>query len=62
VLNGAKALASAVKAVFDRPVIARFQLHKIRNVKRHLPDKVAGVVEKRMRAAYRNPDPFGRPG
>jgi len=28
------------------------------NVTRHLPDKVAGVVEKRMRAAYRNPDPF----
>ena len=57
VLDGAKALKSAVKAVFDHPVIARCQLHKIRNVKRHLPDKVARVVEKRMRAAYRNPDP-----
>jgi transposase-like protein len=58
VLDGAKALASAVKAVFDHPVIARCQLHKIRNVKRHLPDKVARVVEKRMRAAYSNPDPL----
>jgi len=51
VLDGAKALAAAVKAVFDHPVIARCQLHKIRNLKRYLPDKVAGVVERRMRAA-----------
>ncbi len=62
VLDGAKALQSAVKAVFDHPVIARCQLHKIRNVKRHLPDKVARVVEKRMRAAYRNPDPLAGQG
>jgi len=51
VLDGAKALSAAVKAVFDRPVIARCQLHEVRNVRRHLPDKVAGVVERRMRAA-----------
>ena len=62
VLDGAKALSTAVKAVFDHPVIARCQLHKIRNVKRHLPDKVARVVEKRMRAAYRNPDPLAGQG
>ena len=62
VLDGAKALASAVKAVFDHPVIARCQLHKIRNVKRHLPDKVARVVEKRMRSAYRNSDPLAGQG
>ncbi len=62
VLDGAKALASAVKAVFDHPVIARCQLHKIRNVKRYLPDKVARLVEKRMRAAYRNPDPLAGQG
>ena len=62
VLDGAKALASAVKAVFDHPVIARCQLHKIRNVKRYLPDKVASVVEKRMRAAYRNADPLAGQG
>ncbi|MDQ6782519.1 MAG: transposase, partial [Actinomycetota bacterium] len=36
VLDGAKALAAAVKAVFDQPVIARCQLHKIRNVKAKL--------------------------
>jgi len=51
VLDGAKALAASVKAVLDRPVIARCQLHEVRNVRRHLPDKVAGVVERRMRAA-----------
>jgi transposase-like protein len=62
VLDGAKALASAVKAVFEHPVIARCQLHKIRNVKRYLPDKVARVVERRMRAAYRNPDPLAGQG
>jgi len=33
--DGAKALAAAVKAVFDHPVIARCQLHKVRNVRRH---------------------------
>lgn len=62
VLDGAKALSSAVKAVFDHPVIARCQLHKIRNVRRHLPDKVAALVERRMRAAYRNPDPLAGQG
>jgi putative transposase len=49
--DGAKALAAAVKAVCDHPVIARCQLHKVRNVGRRLPDKVAGVVERRVRAA-----------
>ena len=33
VLDGSKALRRAVLDVFDRPVIARCQLHKIRNVK-----------------------------
>ena len=62
VLDGAKALSSAVKAVFDHPVIARCQLHKIRNVKRYLPDNVGRVVEKRMRRAYKNPDPLAGQG
>ena len=48
--------------IFDHPVIARCQLHKLRNVKRYLPDKVARVVERRMRAAYRNPDPLAGEG
>jgi putative transposase len=52
VLDGAKALAAAVKEVFDHPVIARCQLHKLRNVRDHLPEKMRGPVEKRIRAAY----------
>ena len=52
VLDGAKALAAAVKEVFDQPVIARCQIHKLRNVRDHLPEKMRGPVAKRMRAAY----------
>ena len=52
VLDGAKALAAAVKEVFDQPVIARCQLHKLRNVSDHLPERMRGPVAKRMRAAY----------
>jgi putative transposase len=52
VLDGAKALAAAVTEVFDHPVIARCQLHKLRNVRDHLPEKMRGPVERRMRAAY----------
>ena len=52
VLDGSKALARAVMDVFDHPVIARCQLHKIRNVRDRLPDKLRTVVERRMRKAY----------
>jgi len=52
VLDGAKALSAAVKEVFDHPVIGRCQLHKLRNVQDHLPEKLRGPVEKRMRQAY----------
>jgi putative transposase len=52
VLDGAKALAAAVKEVFDQPVIGRCQIHKLRNVGDHLPQKMRGPVEKRIRAAY----------
>ncbi len=52
VLDGAKALAAGVKEVFDQPVIARCQIHKLRNVRDHLPEKMRGPVTKRMRAAY----------
>ena len=58
VLDGAKALRRAVTEVFDHPVIQRCQLHKLRNVTDRLPDAVASTVAKRMRAAYRNPDPL----
>ena len=52
VLDGAKALKAAVEEVFDHPVIGRCQLHKLRNVRDHLPERMRGPVTKRMRAAY----------
>jgi len=51
-IDGGKALRAAVIRVFDHPVIARCQLHKIRNVADRLPDHLASTVTKRMRAAY----------
>ena len=56
VIDGAKALAAGVNAVFDHPVIQRCQLHKIRNVEAKLPKTVAPTVAKKMRAAYHDPD------
>jgi putative transposase len=53
VLDGSKALHRAVRDVFDHPVMARCQLHKMRNVRDHLPERLKGPVERRMRAAYR---------
>jgi transposase-like protein len=52
VLDGSKALRRAVLDVFDKPVIARCQLHKIRNVSDKLPQRMRTTVERRMRAAY----------
>ena len=40
-IDGAKALAAAVKRVFDHPVIQRCQLHQQRNVTDRLPDDLA---------------------
>lgn len=56
VLDGAKALVAAVKAVFDHPVVHRCQLHKVRNVESRLPKALASTVAKKMRAAYHDPD------
>ena len=52
VLDGAKALSAAVREVFDHPVIGRCQLHKIRNLQDHLPEKLRALVGQRMRTAY----------
>ena len=51
-LDGAKALRRAVIDVFDSPVIQRCQLHKVRNVRDKLPQRLRPGVERRMRAAY----------
>jgi transposase-like protein len=55
VIDGAKALRRAILDVFDHPVIARCQQHKIRNVRDRLPQRLGGPVERRMRAAYHAP-------
>jgi transposase-like protein len=59
VLDGAKALVAAVKAVFDHPVVHRCQLHKVRNVESKLPKALASTVAKKMRSAYHDPDALG---
>jgi transposase-like protein len=51
-LDGAKALRKAVVDVLDHPVIQRCQLHKVRNVKDHLPQRLRSVVGRRMTDAY----------
>ncbi len=58
VIDGAKALASAVNAVFDHPVIQRCQLHKIRNVEAKLSKAMGATVARKMRGAYHDPDPL----
>lgn len=52
VLDGSSALRRAVLDVFDKPVIARCQLHKIRNVTDKLPQHLRPAVGRKMRAAY----------
>jgi transposase-like protein len=52
VIDGSKALRRAVLDVFDRPVIARCQLHKIRNVQDRLPERLRSTVAAKMRRAY----------
>ncbi|MGH7107366.1 MAG: IS256 family transposase [Acetobacteraceae bacterium] len=52
VLDGSKALAAGVREIFDSPVIARCQVHKIRNVADKLPKRLRSVVKARMQAAY----------
>ncbi len=51
-IDGSKALRRAVLDVLDHPVIQRCQLHKIRNVKDHLPQRLRSSVGGRMTDAY----------
>lgn len=58
VIDGAKALAAAVRSVFgDLAVIGRCQVHKRRNVKGHLPAGQQGWVDRRLAEAFNHPDP-----
>lgn len=58
VIDGATALAAAVRVVFDHPLIQRCQIHKVRNVESYLPKDLAKTVTAKMRAAYRSSDPL----
>ena len=51
-LDGSKALRKAVLDVLERPVIQRCQLHKVRNVKDHLPQRLRSTVGRKMTDAY----------
>ena len=51
-VDGSKALRKAVVDVLDHPVIQRCQLHKIRNVKDHLPQRLRSSVGRKMTDAY----------
>ena len=51
-IDGSKALRKAVIDVLDHPVIQRCQLHKVRNVKDHLPQRLRSTVGRRMTDAY----------
>ena len=51
-IDGSKALRKAVLDVLDHPVIQRCQLHKIRNVKDHLPQRLRSSVGRKMTDAY----------
>jgi putative transposase len=58
VIDGAKALSSAVKAVFGaQAAIQRCTVHKRRNVADHLPEAQRGWVDTKLGKIFANPDP-----
>jgi transposase-like protein len=57
VLDGAKALRSAVARMFgEKALVQRCQQHKRRNVLKHLPEKHQNAVDARISAAYKMTD------
>lgn len=58
VIDGAKALRKAVGKVFgDRALVQRCTLHKRRTCADHLPDDRAATIDRRLAAAFADPDP-----
>src|SRR5207244_7529578 len=58
VIDGAKALAAAVRKVFGAAaLIQRCTLHKRRNVKDHLPKDQQPWVDRKLAAAFAHADP-----
>jgi len=58
VIDGSKALHSAIQAVFgERALVQRCQVHKRRNVEDHLPMSMKSSIGSAMTKAYRCRDP-----
>ena len=58
VIDGAKALSAAVKAVFGASAaIQRCTVHKRRNVADHLPEAERGFIDTKLGRIFANPDP-----
>ncbi|MFI5302648.1 MAG: IS256 family transposase [Polyangiales bacterium] len=55
VIDGGKGIHKALRDVFgDRAVIQRCQVHKLRNVRDHLPESRRAYVGRQMRDAYKS--------
>jgi transposase-like protein len=55
VIDGGKGIHKALRQVFgDRAVIQRCQVHKLRNVRDHLPETRRAYVGRQMRDAYKS--------
>ena len=53
VIDGGKAIRKALRDVFgDRAIVQRCQVHKMRNVREHLPEARRAYVARQMRDAY----------
>jgi putative transposase len=58
VVDGGKALDKAIRAVFGtKALIQRCRRHKERNVLDHLPEHERPLIQRKLRAAWANPDP-----
>lgn len=57
IVDGSKGLNSAIQSVFQGWCrIQRCQIHKLRNIREHLPEGHRAWVTTRLRAAFKNPD------
>ena len=57
VLDGAKALAAAVRKVFgNQALVQRCTLHKRRNIVGHLPKELGSSIDKRLATIFKDPD------
>ncbi|MCC7538793.1 MAG: IS256 family transposase [Deltaproteobacteria bacterium] len=55
VIDGGKGIRKALRDVFgDRAIVQRCQVHKLRNVKDHLPESRRAYVARQMRDAYKS--------